>query len=63
MRIVFDPPRAAVGAMLERAITRGHLRHATDTWLADLPRPRQAVSHEAALAALDHARSELDQDE
>ncbi|GAA1388757.1 TetR/AcrR family transcriptional regulator [Pseudonocardia kongjuensis] len=30
MRIVFDPPRAAVGAMLDRAISRGHLRPDTD---------------------------------
>lgn len=30
IRIVFDPPRAAVGSMLDRAIARGHLRTDTD---------------------------------
>lgn len=30
MRIVFDPPRAAVGTMLDRAVARGHLRDDTD---------------------------------
>ncbi|BBF99475.1 MULTISPECIES: TetR/AcrR family transcriptional regulator [Pseudonocardia] len=30
MRIVFDPPRTAVGAMLDRAIARGNLRPDTD---------------------------------
>lgn len=50
-----------VSALTKAAITAELRRHATDTWLATLPTPRGEVSHEAALDALDQARSEFGQ--
>lgn len=57
-----DQARAAglnVSALTQAAITQELSRHATEAWLASLPSPRQRVSHESALAALDEARDEL----
>lgn len=48
-----------VSALTQAAITAELERHAIDAWLANLPTPERAVSHDAALEALDDARSEL----
>jgi post-segregation antitoxin (ccd killing protein) len=51
-----------VSALARAAITRELSLRATDGWLAGVPKPRRSVSHEAALAALEQARTELDTD-
>jgi len=48
-----------LSALTQTAITNELQRRATDAWLTTLPSPRRAVSHDAALAALDDARAEL----
>ncbi|NYI88738.1 post-segregation antitoxin (ccd killing protein) [Amycolatopsis endophytica] len=49
-----------VSALAQAAIADELQRRATESWLNDLPTPRRAVSHAAALEALDGARAELD---
>jgi post-segregation antitoxin (ccd killing protein) len=48
-----------ISALAQAAIADELQRRATDAWLASLPAPRGAVSHSAALDALDDARDEL----
>lgn len=49
-----------VSALVQAAIVDELQRRATDSWLANLPVPRRTVSHDAALDALEGARSEMD---
>jgi len=49
-----------VSALVQPAIVDGLPRRDTDTWLASLPEPRDAVSHQAVLDALLAARDELE---
>ncbi|WP_219417961.1 type II toxin-antitoxin system CcdA family antitoxin [Pseudonocardia nigra] len=48
-----------LSALVQAAIADELQRRATDTWLASLPEPRHAVTHRAAMAALDEARAEM----
>lgn len=48
-----------LSALIQAAIAGELQRRATDAWLASLPEPRHAVSHRAAMAALDEARAEM----
>jgi post-segregation antitoxin (ccd killing protein) len=48
-----------LSALIQAAIANELQRRATDAWLESLPAPREAVSHRAAVAALDEARAEL----
>lgn len=47
-----------VSALTRAAITAELDRHATDVWLDGLPIPGREITHEVALAALDDARAE-----
>lgn len=54
-----------VSALTQAALLSELQRHATNSWLARLPMPREprqrrTVDHDAALAALDDARAEFD---
>lgn len=48
-----------ISALAQAAISAELDRQATDEWLADLPKPRRSVSHEAAIQALDEARADM----
>ncbi|MFD2415909.1 type II toxin-antitoxin system CcdA family antitoxin [Amycolatopsis pigmentata] len=48
-----------VSALVQAAIADELQRRATDSWLDTLPAPRETVSHDAVLDALDGARAEL----
>ncbi|WP_024877621.1 type II toxin-antitoxin system CcdA family antitoxin [Saccharomonospora piscinae] len=48
-----------VSALVQAALHAELGRRATDHWLAKLPRPSGAVSHEDVEAALDEVRDEL----
>lgn len=52
-----------ISALAQAAVSAELDRQATDQWLANVPRPRRTVSHEAALKALDEARSDMGDDE
>jgi post-segregation antitoxin (ccd killing protein) len=49
-----------VSALTQAAITAALERHAVDAWLDELPLAEPAVSHEAAMHALDEARDEFE---
>jgi post-segregation antitoxin (ccd killing protein) len=48
-----------ISALTRSAITQALARHATDRWLASLPKTGQGPSHEDAMEALDAAREEF----
>ena len=48
-----------VSALVQSALADALQRRATDSWLDELPAPRQKVSHDAAMDALAAARSEF----
>lgn len=48
-----------ISALAQAAIADELQRRATDDWLESLPTPRGTVPHQAAIEALDDARSEL----
>lgn len=52
--------RLNVSALTQTAIAAELDRRATSRWLDSLPAPRHQVTHEAAMAALDAARDEME---
>lgn len=48
-----------VSALTQAALTEALARHATDAWLAGLPKAGTGPSHDAVIDALDAAREEL----
>jgi post-segregation antitoxin (ccd killing protein) len=52
-----------VSSLTQAAVTAELQRRSVDAWLASIPTPSRPVSHETAMAALDAARSELDDEQ